>query len=187
MVLRPARRRGEGAAGAVFGVRRWIRPPKRLRGGRIPTTPTTTPSSICSTPWCASRCWSPTGHRGGPGFRCWRRSASSPRNNSSPAARRRGPGRACPLLRRARSRHPRPVGQPAPTRGVRLVHRRAGQSAHRVPVGRRPRRPRRRRRHRHVRDVTWRNGRKSTSRSPGPKSSSSPPAPSTIPGSRRCT
>ena len=34
--------------------------------------------------WCASRCWSPTGLRGGPGFRCWRRSASSPRNNSSP-------------------------------------------------------------------------------------------------------
>ena len=50
-------------------------------------TPTTTPSWICSTRWCASRCWSPTGHRGGPGFRCWRRSASSPRNNSSPAAR----------------------------------------------------------------------------------------------------
>ena len=48
---------------------------------------TTTPSWICSTRWCASRCWSPTGHRGGPGFRCWRRSASSPRNNSSPAAR----------------------------------------------------------------------------------------------------
>ena len=38
--------------------------------------------------WCASRCWSPTGLRGGPGFRCWRRSASSPRSNSSPAARR---------------------------------------------------------------------------------------------------
>ncbi len=50
-------------------------------------TPTTTPSSICSTRWCASRCSSPTGRRGGPGFRCWRRSASSPRSNSSPAAR----------------------------------------------------------------------------------------------------
>ena len=37
--------------------------------------------------WCASRCWSPTGPRGGPGSRCWRRSASSPRNNSSPAVR----------------------------------------------------------------------------------------------------
>ena len=49
---------------------------------------TTTPSWICSMPWCASRCWSLTGHRGGPGFRCWRRSASSPRNNSSPAAKR---------------------------------------------------------------------------------------------------
>ncbi len=39
---------------------------------------------ICWTRWCASHCWSPTGHRGGPDFRCWRRSASSPRNNSSP-------------------------------------------------------------------------------------------------------
>ena len=50
-------------------------------------TSTTTPSWICWTRWCASRCWSPTGRRGGPGFRCWRRSASSPRSNSSPAAR----------------------------------------------------------------------------------------------------
>ena len=49
--------------------------------------PTTTPFWICWTRWCASRCSSPTGHRGGPGFRCWRRSASSPRSNSSPAAR----------------------------------------------------------------------------------------------------
>ena len=47
----------------------------------------TSPPWICSMPWCASRCWSPTGPRGGPGFRCWRRSASSPRNNSSPAAK----------------------------------------------------------------------------------------------------
>ena len=46
----------------------------------------TSPSWICWTRWCASRCWSPTGLRGGPGFRCWRRSASSPRSNSSPAA-----------------------------------------------------------------------------------------------------
>ena len=43
--------------------------------------------------WCASRCWSLTGRRGGPGFRCWRRSASSPRNNSSLAVKhpRSGP------------------------------------------------------------------------------------------------
>ena len=72
----------------------------------------------------------------------------------------RGPGRACPLLRRARSRHPGPVGQPPPARGLRLVHRRAGQSAHRVSVGRRPRRPRRRRHHRHLRGVPRRCGRK---------------------------
>ncbi len=48
---------------------------------------TTSPSWICSMPWCASRCWSLTGPRGGPGFRCWRRSASSPRINWSPAAK----------------------------------------------------------------------------------------------------
>ena len=71
----------------MFGVRRRIRPPKRLRGSTDSDDPTITPSSICSTRWCASRCWSPTGRRGGPGFRCWRRSASSPRSNSSPAAR----------------------------------------------------------------------------------------------------
>ena len=41
-----------------------------------------------------------------------------------------------------------------------LVHRRAGQSAHRVPVGRRPRRPRRRRHHRHLRGVPRLSGRK---------------------------
>ena len=68
----------------------------------------------------------------------------------------RGSGRACPPLRRARSRHPGPVGQPPPAGGLRLVHRRAGQSAHRVPVGRRPRRPRRRRHHRHLRGVARR-------------------------------
>ncbi len=72
----------------------------------------------------------------------------------------RGPDRACPLLRRARSRHPGPVGQPPPAGGLRLVHRRAGQPAHRVSVGRRPRRPRRRRHHRHLRGVPRRSGRK---------------------------
>jgi class 3 adenylate cyclase len=49
--------------------------------------PTTSPSWICSMRWCASRCWSPTGRQGGPGFRCWRRSASSPSSNSSPTAK----------------------------------------------------------------------------------------------------
>ena len=44
----------------------------------------TTPCWICWTPWCASRRWSPIGRRGGPGFRCWRHPASSPRTNSLP-------------------------------------------------------------------------------------------------------
>jgi predicted ATPase/class 3 adenylate cyclase len=45
---------------------------------------------------------------------------------------------------------PGPVGQPPTTRRLHLVHRRTGQSAHRVSVGRRPQRPRHRRRHRHL-------------------------------------
>ena len=78
-----------------------------------PMTPTTTRSSIYWTRWCASRCWSPTGHLGGPGFRCWRRSASSPRSNSSRQRRsHRGAYRARPPLRRPRSRRPGAVGQP---------------------------------------------------------------------------
>ena len=44
---------------------------------------TTTRSSISSTRWSASRCSSPIGARGEPGFRCSRRSASSPKMNSS--------------------------------------------------------------------------------------------------------
>ena len=64
----------------------------------------TSPSWICSMPWCASRCWSPTGPRGGPGFRCWRRSASSPRNNSSPAARQPRPVKRMPAISPGRKR-----------------------------------------------------------------------------------
>ena len=69
----------------------------------------------------------------------------------------------CPLLRRTRSRHHGPVGQPPPAGGLRLVHRRAGQSAHRVPVGRRPRRPRCHRHHRHVCGIPRLEGRNLTS------------------------
>ena len=58
------------------------------------------------------------------------------------------------LLRRTRNRHHGSVGQPPAARGVRLVHGRVGQSAHRVSVGRRPWRPRRCRRHRHLRGVS---------------------------------
>ncbi len=42
------------------------------------------------------------------------------------------------------------VGQPPPTRGVRLVHYRTGQSAHRLPLGCRPRRSGCRRPHRNL-------------------------------------
>jgi hypothetical protein len=70
----------------------------------------------------------------------------------------RGAGRACPVLRGARSRHPGPVEQPPPTRGLRLVHSRAGQSAHRVSVGHRPRLPRGRGHPRHLCGVPRRYG-----------------------------
>ena len=33
---------------------------------------TTWPHWMCSMRWCASPLWSPTDHRGGPGFRCWK-------------------------------------------------------------------------------------------------------------------
>ena len=115
------------------------------------------------------------------GFRCWRPFASSPRNNSSPAVKlTHGAYCACPTLRRARKRHPCALGQPTSARGLHLVHHGVGESAHRLPVGRRPRRPRRGRPHRHIRGIP-REGSKATSRSPGPKNSSSPPAPPTTP------
>ena len=74
--------------------------------------------------------------QGGPGFRCWRRSASSPRNNSSPAVSIRDSGR--PL--RATSPDAKPTSWPCgtapasatPTNGS----ARTGQFAHRVSVGR---------------------------------------------------
>ena len=68
----------------VFGVRRRVRPRRCVRS-RVAAA-TTWPPWMCSMRWCASRCWSLTGHRGGPGFRCWKRSASSPKNNLSPVA-----------------------------------------------------------------------------------------------------
>ena len=98
---------------------------------------------------------------GGPGFRCWKPSASSPRNNSSP----RG------AATEARTAHARYFAgreadimslwdSPRQREAYNLVHRRVGQSAHRVPVGRRPRRPRRGRPHRHVRCIPRLLGRK---------------------------
>ena len=73
----------------------------------------------------------------------------------------RDSGRPLALLRRARSRHHGPVGQPPPARGLRMVHCRVGQSAYRVSLGRRPRRSRCRRRHRHLCVVPRSSGRKS--------------------------
>ena len=58
------------------------------------------------------------------------------RNNLSPTDR----VPRMPATSRARSRRIGPVGQPPTTRGLCLVHHGDGESAHRLPVGRRPRR-----------------------------------------------
>ena len=65
-------------------------------------------------------------------------------------------------FRKPRSRHLRALGQPSPTRGLRVVRRRAAQSALRVPMGRGPPRCRLRcrRRHRHLRGIHRPLGRK---------------------------
>jgi predicted ATPase len=72
------------------------------------------------------------------------------RETRRPRGRGRGPHHPCPPLRRARSRHPRAVGQPPTTRGLHLVHLGTGGSAHGVQVGRRQRRPHCRQRDRDI-------------------------------------
>ncbi len=146
---------------------------------------TSSPSSICSMRWCANRCSSPTGHRGAPGSRCWRRSASSPRSNWRPRVRphevRDG---ARPLLRGARSRHHGAVGQPAAAGGLRrgsqpnwptCALRFGGPptTATSTPPPPSPRSP----------DSRFGVRTRITSRSTGPRSSSNLPVPSTIRGS----
>ena len=76
---------------------------------------------------------------------------------------------------------------PRQPRGLQLVRRRAAQSAHGVPVGRRPRRPRRRRRASPRTRHSSACGSRTMNRSPGPKSSSSRHWPSTIRDWRSCT
>ena len=99
----------------------------------------------------------------------------------------RGSDRPCSLLRRARNRHPGPVGQPPAAGGVRLVHHRAGQSAHRVSVGRRPRRPRRRRHHRDVRGDSRLVGRKLRADSLGRRADRARPRRRPSPARMPCT
>jgi len=132
--------------------RRRIRPQERLRGSH-PTTSTSTPSLICWMPWCASRCWSPTGLRGGPGSRCWRRSASfaeeqlvasGEATEVRTAHARYFAGREADIMAL--------WGRPPAAGGLRLVRRRNWPIAHCLSVGSRPRRSRRGRRYlRHTR------------------------------------
>jgi class 3 adenylate cyclase len=141
---------------------------------------------ICWTRWCASRCWSPTGQAGGPGFRCWRRSAGSPRNNSLPAVWRRRPVSRMP----ATSPGAKPTSWPCgtardnetPTRGSRSSQPtcapRFGGPPTRATLT--PPRPS------PLMPPGSACGSKITNPSPGPKNSSRPPAPSTTPGSRSC-
>ena len=80
----------------------------------------TSPPWICSTPWCASRCWSLTGRPGEPGFRCWRRSASSPRTNSSLVVKQKLSVGPTP----ATSRHAKPKSWRCGTAPARVMHMR---------------------------------------------------------------
>ena len=88
---------------------------KRLRRSRIPMTLTTSPSWICSMPWCASRCLVADRSSGRTRFSM----LETIRQFAEDATRRprrsiRDSGRPLAVLRRTRSRHPGPVGQPPP-------------------------------------------------------------------------
>ena len=133
---RADRQRESGVRGGIDGVAASMNQPSKIAvqcpaGGfdsKVPapwpdsTMPTTTPYWISWTLWYASRCSSPTGHTGEPGFDA----GDDPRvrrgTTRRPWGGRSGPHRACPVLRRARNRHPGLMGQPPPTRGPRLVH-----------------------------------------------------------------
>ena len=141
---------------------------------------------IYSMRWYGSHFWSPTDHRAGHDSRCWRPSANSPKNNSW---LRRRPTRRVPRTP-GTSQAGKPMcwrcGTAPSTPGLRLVHPRIGESAHRVPVGRRPRRPRHRRRHRLLRDLPRLLARAARAHA-GPRNSSNPREPSTTGGWRSST
>ena len=94
-----------------------------------------------------------SGRRGGHDSRCWRRSASSPKNNSSPLVTPKMSAPRTPDTSRSVRTTSSPCGTATPTRGLRVVDGRDGQPARGVPVGRRPRRPRHRGHHRLLRGV----------------------------------
>ena len=123
VVLRAARRHGKDAAGPLFGLRGRIRPPKRLRGSADPRRPRRLrrPGS--------ARC---SGAQVAAGGRPVSRADPVFDAGDDPPVRRgttrrprrsiRDSGRPLAVLRRTRSRHHGPVGQPPPARGLRLVH-----------------------------------------------------------------
>ena len=68
----------------MFGIRGRLRPRRRQCGSGVWRR--VRHAWICSMPWSANRFWSPTGRQAGPGSRCWRPFANSPKNNSSTPA-----------------------------------------------------------------------------------------------------
>ena len=110
---------------------------------------------MCWSRWCASR-WSPSSRPvATPASACWRRSASSPRNDWRHRHQRRGAGSSRPLLRRAGRRLVGAVGGARLRRRGGVDGRRVRQPARRVPLGRRPRRPRDRDGDRRPHDDAW--------------------------------
>ena len=121
LVLRPPRRRQKNAAGSLCSVRRWIRLESACAVAGFDDADDYVVLDVLDALF-ASRCSSPTGHPGEPGFRCWRRSASSPRNNSSPVGRKISSALRMPGTSPGAKPTSWPYGQPPPTRGPRLVH-----------------------------------------------------------------
>ena len=142
----------KAAAGAVFGIRRGIRPAQRLRRSRIRRRRRSCRprSARCIGAQVAAGRRPVSGTY--PVFDAGDHPPVRRGTTRRPGPSIRDSGRPLALLRRTGSRHPGPVGQPPPATGLHVVHRRIFQSAHRIPLGCRRRRSRQRRGPRFLRD-----------------------------------
>ena len=153
LVLRPPRRRRETPAEPLLGVRRRIRPPKRLRHSEIrrrrrirhPRSAGRPGAQVAAGRRPVERANTILDAGDDPPIR--RRTTRSQRR------RRSGPRSTRRILRRLRNRHARAMGRPATARDLHLVHHRIRQPAHRVPVVRRQRRLGQRGHARHARHL----------------------------------
>ena len=126
---------------ALFGVRRWVRPRRGrcICGGGSDEYAVLDVLGFPGTQVAGHRRPTP----GTPVTGCWKRSASSPKNNSPPAATDRavrGPSRR--LLRRSGRRPAGSCGTGPAVRVASMGRCRVRQPARRVPLGHRPKRSR---------------------------------------------